>query len=147
MTILNRLRLGQRLAAAFGAVVALLLVIMASALSTASRQGAAAERMTRAQVFGGLMKDAKYAAADFNGWQTAYAFDAHRGVGRHRPRRDRRHVSDTAISADQIASNVSTVALAAQQTTQGVSQAQEATAELARMSGELRILVAQFKYG
>ena len=74
------MRLSLRLAAAFAAVVLLLLVVMAAALTTASRQGAAAARMARTQQFVGLMKDAKYSAADFNGWQTAYAFDALRGV-------------------------------------------------------------------
>ncbi|BCY08419.1 methyl-accepting chemotaxis protein [Actinoplanes sp. L3-i22] len=80
MTILNRVRLGTRLTTAFALVVVLLLVVMATALTTAKHQGDAADRMARAQRFAGLMQDAKYSAADFNGWQTAYAFDAHRGV-------------------------------------------------------------------
>jgi methyl-accepting chemotaxis protein len=57
-----------------------------------------------------------------------------------------RSVSDTAQTADEIATNVATVALAAQQTTEGVTQAQQATAELAGMSGNLRALVSQFRY-
>src|SRR4051794_24935904 len=80
VTVLNRMRLGARLAAAFAIVVLLLLVVMATALTTAADQGDEAERMARAQRFVGLMKDAKFDAADFNGWQTAYAFDVHRGV-------------------------------------------------------------------
>jgi methyl-accepting chemotaxis protein len=80
VSILNRVRLGVRLGTAFAAVVLLLLVVMATALITASRQGTAAGEMARTQQFVELMKDAKYAAADFNGWQTAYAFDARRGV-------------------------------------------------------------------
>ncbi|AEV85733.1 methyl-accepting chemotaxis sensory transducer [Actinoplanes sp. SE50] len=80
MTILNRMRLGMRLAAAFATVVVLLLVVMAAALITAARQGAATDRIAQTQKFVALMKDAKFAAADFNGWQTAYAFDALRGV-------------------------------------------------------------------
>ncbi|GIE91286.1 methyl-accepting chemotaxis protein [Actinoplanes regularis] len=80
VTILNRMRLGMRLAVAFASVVVLLLVVMAAGLLTASRQGDAADRMAQSQRFVGLMKDAKFSAADFNGWQTAYAFDARRGV-------------------------------------------------------------------
>ncbi|WP_246607084.1 methyl-accepting chemotaxis protein [Paractinoplanes toevensis] len=80
MTVLNRVRLGLRLAAAFAAVVVLLLVVMGAALVTASRQGAAADRMAETQRFARLAEEAKFSAADFNGWQTAYAFDALRGV-------------------------------------------------------------------
>ncbi|MEV6850768.1 methyl-accepting chemotaxis protein [Actinoplanes sp. NPDC051411] len=80
MTILNRMRLGVRLAAAFSVVVMLLLVVMGVALATSARQQAAADRMERAQQFVVAVKDAKFSAADFNGWQTAYAFDALRGV-------------------------------------------------------------------
>ena len=57
-----------------------------------------------------------------------------------------RGVSDTAISTEQIAANVATVALAAQQSAEGVTQAQQATAELAKMSSDLRTLVSQFRY-
>ncbi|WP_203828586.1 HAMP domain-containing protein [Actinoplanes palleronii] len=80
MTLLNRLRLGARLATAFATVIVLLLVVMATAILTAARQGAAASRMEQTQQFVELLKDAKFSSADFNGWQTAYAFDALRGV-------------------------------------------------------------------
>ncbi|MCY1143765.1 methyl-accepting chemotaxis protein [Actinoplanes sp. Pm04-4] len=80
MTVLNRVGLGLRLATAFAVVVVLLLVVMAAALVTGSRQDTAVGRMERAQQFVELMKDAKFSAADVNGWQTAYAFDARRGV-------------------------------------------------------------------
>ncbi|KUL29429.1 methyl-accepting chemotaxis protein [Actinoplanes awajinensis] len=80
MTFLNRLRLGARLATAFATVIVLLLVVMATAILTAARQGAAASRMEQTQQFVELLKDAKFSSADFNGWQTAYAFDALRGV-------------------------------------------------------------------
>ncbi|GAA2890053.1 chemotaxis protein [Actinoplanes cyaneus] len=81
MTLLNQVRLGSRLATAFAVVVALLLVVMATALTTSQHQGDAADRMAAAQRFVALTKDAKFSSADFNGWQTAYAFDVHRGVG------------------------------------------------------------------
>src|SRR5690349_22232109 len=80
MSVVNRVTLGVRLAAAFAAVVLLLLVVMVAALVSASASSAATTRMGRAQQFVALMKDAKFSAADFNGWQTAYAFDAVRGV-------------------------------------------------------------------
>jgi methyl-accepting chemotaxis protein len=80
VTILNRVRLGVRLAASFAVVVLLLLVVMGVALATSSRQQSAAGRMASAQQFVATVKDAKFSAADFNGWQTAYAFDALRGV-------------------------------------------------------------------
>ncbi|MFC4070239.1 methyl-accepting chemotaxis protein [Actinoplanes subglobosus] len=80
MTILTRMRLGVRLAVAFAVVVGLMLLMMAEALTTSSRQHDATDKMERAQQFVATVKDAKFSAADFNGWQTAYAFDAVRGV-------------------------------------------------------------------
>ncbi|WP_432982806.1 methyl-accepting chemotaxis protein [Dactylosporangium sp. CA-233914] len=80
VTILTRMRLGVRLAVVFAVVVGLLLVVMVVALTTSSRQQTAAGRMEQAQQFVATVKDAKFSAADFNGWQTAYAFDALRGV-------------------------------------------------------------------
>ncbi|MEV4347169.1 hypothetical protein AB0J83_22160 [Actinoplanes sp. NPDC049596] len=73
MTVLTRFRLGWRLAAAFAVVVLLLLVVMVVALATSSRQEQAAAQMERAETFVALVKDAKFTAADLNGWQTAYA--------------------------------------------------------------------------
>ncbi|MEU8663187.1 methyl-accepting chemotaxis protein, partial [Actinoplanes philippinensis] len=80
MTILSRMRLGARLAMAFAVVVGLMLLMMAAALDASARQQAATGRMKQAQQFVATVKDAKFSAADFNGWQTAYAFDALRGV-------------------------------------------------------------------
>jgi methyl-accepting chemotaxis protein len=80
VTILTRMRLGTRLAVAFAVVIGLMLLMMSEALATSASQHHATERMERAQQFVATVKDAKYSAADFNGWQTAYAFDAVRGV-------------------------------------------------------------------
>jgi methyl-accepting chemotaxis protein len=80
VTILTRMRLGVRLAVAFAVVVGLILVMMAEALATSSRQHDATGRMETAQRFVATVKDAKFSAADLNGWQTAYAFDAERDV-------------------------------------------------------------------
>ncbi|MEU4163140.1 methyl-accepting chemotaxis protein [Actinoplanes sp. NPDC026670] len=80
MTILTRMRLGVRLAVAFTVIVGLMLLMMTEALATSASQHSATDRMERAQQFVATVKDAKFSAADFNGWQTAYAFDALRGV-------------------------------------------------------------------
>ncbi|HWH14713.1 MAG TPA: HAMP domain-containing protein, partial [Miltoncostaeaceae bacterium] len=80
MNLLTRLRMGPRLMAAFGIVAALLTVVAAVAVVSSRSQTAAsrdiAERMN-------LMHDVdelKFGSADFNGWQTAYAFDVARGA-------------------------------------------------------------------
>ncbi|GIF38844.1 methyl-accepting chemotaxis protein [Actinoplanes xinjiangensis] len=78
--MLTRMRLGVRLAVAFAIIVGLMLIMMAEALATSSSQHTATDRMERAQQFVATVKDAKFSAADFNGWQTAYAFDALRDV-------------------------------------------------------------------
>ncbi len=78
--MLTRMRLGVRLAVAFAVVVGLMLMMMAEALATSASQHGATGRMERAQQFVAIVKDAKFSAADFNGWQTAYALDAVRGV-------------------------------------------------------------------
>ncbi|WP_432497776.1 methyl-accepting chemotaxis protein [Kineococcus gypseus] len=80
MTVLRTLRLGQRLAVAFSVLVLLLLAVLAAGLSASASQGGAAEQLRVQQGFGAAAHKAKYAAADLNGWQTAYAFDAVRGV-------------------------------------------------------------------
>ncbi|MFB9888634.1 hypothetical protein ACFFOQ_29465, partial [Planobispora takensis] len=57
-----------------------------------------------------------------------------------------RNVSAAASSSEEIAVNITGVADAAQSTAQAIAQAQEATASLARMSGELSALVARFRF-
>ncbi|MPQ98272.1 HAMP domain-containing protein [Modestobacter sp. I12A-02628] len=55
-----------------------------------------------------------------------------------------RNVTEAATGASQIAENIAGVAEAALVTTEGVSQARVAAADLAQMSGTLRTLVARF---
>ncbi|MGX5653611.1 methyl-accepting chemotaxis protein [Geodermatophilus nigrescens] len=55
-----------------------------------------------------------------------------------------RNVTEAATGAAEIAGNITGVAEAAQVTTEGVSQAQQAATELARMSAELRAVVSRF---
>jgi methyl-accepting chemotaxis protein len=57
-----------------------------------------------------------------------------------------RSVNEAAAGTRQIAQNITGVADAARLTSEGVSQTQQATTELARMSGELTALVSRFRY-
>ena len=57
-----------------------------------------------------------------------------------------RSVSEAAGGTGEIAQNITGVAEAARLTSQGVTEAQQATAELARMSTELGALVASFRF-
>ena len=57
-----------------------------------------------------------------------------------------RSVGEAASGTGEIAQNITGVAEAARITSQGVTEAQEATAELARMSSELGALVASFRF-
>ncbi|MBL7259371.1 methyl-accepting chemotaxis protein [Paractinoplanes lichenicola] len=56
-----------------------------------------------------------------------------------------RSVTEAAHGSGEIASNITGVAEAARLTSEGVSETQEATAELARMSSELRSVVSAFR--
>jgi methyl-accepting chemotaxis protein len=80
MKYVNNLRVGVRLGAAFGAVVLLLCTVAVVGLAGGASQGSAAQTLSERMA---LTRDAmqiKFRAADFNGWQTAYAFDITRGV-------------------------------------------------------------------
>ncbi|MFI1995651.1 methyl-accepting chemotaxis protein [Actinoplanes sp. NPDC020271] len=57
-----------------------------------------------------------------------------------------RSVAEAASGTGEIAQNITGVAEAARLTSAGVTQAQHATSELARMSTELNALVTQFRY-
>jgi methyl-accepting chemotaxis protein len=57
-----------------------------------------------------------------------------------------RSVAEAATGSGEIAQNITGVAEAARLTSQGVTQARQATDELARMSGELTALVGTFRY-
>lgn len=57
-----------------------------------------------------------------------------------------RSVGEAANGTGEIAQNITGVAEAARRTSQGVTEAQHTTGELARMSGELNALVAGFRY-
>lgn len=79
MTRLRDSRIGFRLAAAFAAVGRLLTAVVVVALSGIRSQGADTDELVADQQTIGEVLQVKYRAADFNGWQTAYAFDVVRG--------------------------------------------------------------------
>ena len=58
-----------------------------------------------------------------------------------------RSVSDAAIGSGEIATNVDGVAVAAQSTSEGAASAQRAAAELAKLAGDLQVLIAAFNVG
>jgi methyl-accepting chemotaxis protein len=57
-----------------------------------------------------------------------------------------RSVSEAASGTGEVAQNITGVADAARLTSEGVTQAQQATTELTRMSSQLATVVAQFRY-
>jgi methyl-accepting chemotaxis protein len=57
-----------------------------------------------------------------------------------------RSVTEAATGSNQIADNITGVAEAARLTSEGVTQTQQATTELARMSADLTALVGNFRY-
>ena len=82
MRRLSNVSLGARLGAAFALLVGLLLVVAAVGLSGGSSQGTAAEKLHSSLRLTQEVMQVKYRDADFNGWQTAYAFDIIRGAPR-----------------------------------------------------------------
>ncbi|HEV7754378.1 MAG TPA: methyl-accepting chemotaxis protein [Mycobacteriales bacterium] len=57
-----------------------------------------------------------------------------------------RNVAEAATGAGEIAQNITGVATAAEVTTTGVAESQQAVAELARMSSDLQTAVSRFRY-
>jgi methyl-accepting chemotaxis protein len=75
----RNLSVSKKLYGSFGAVVALLLVVTGVGLWSGSAQSASTNRVESASQVATAAGQVKYRAADFNGWQTAYAFDIIRG--------------------------------------------------------------------
>ena len=80
MKRMSNVSLGARLVAAFALLVGLLLVVAAVGLSGGSAQGTAANKLQSSSRLTREVMQVKYRGADFNGWQTAYAFDIIRGA-------------------------------------------------------------------
>ncbi|GLW27555.1 PAS domain-containing sensor histidine kinase [Actinoplanes regularis] len=80
MRMLRRVRVGVRLGGAFGAVALLLIIMIGVAVATTLAQRHADQRASESVALRHDALVAKFRTADFNGWQTAYAFDTIRGV-------------------------------------------------------------------
>ena len=77
---LMNLKVGVRLGGAFGVVAILLVLVAGVAVQGGSSQGSAATTLSsQLRLTSGVMQ-VKFRSADFNGWQTAYAFDIVRGL-------------------------------------------------------------------
>jgi methyl-accepting chemotaxis protein len=76
----RKLRIGKRLLAAFGLIVALIVVITIVGVIGGNAQSNAASQLTESQRLTHEAMQVKFRGADFNGWQTGYAFDVIRGL-------------------------------------------------------------------
>ena len=77
---LRRLRISTRLAVAMGVLLALLAGLVTIGLLSIADQRAATQLVSEYQRTTRLAMQIKFRSADFNGWQTAYAFDRARGI-------------------------------------------------------------------
>ena len=80
MKRLAKSSLGVKLGASFALLLVLMLVIAGVALNGYSSQGAAAKTLSDRLRLTQEVMQVKFRGADFNGWQTAYAFDIIRGL-------------------------------------------------------------------
>jgi methyl-accepting chemotaxis protein len=76
----RKIRIGNRLLAAFGLIVALIIVITIVGISGGSSQSAAATQLKESQRITHEAMQVKFRGSDFNGAQTTYAFDIIRGL-------------------------------------------------------------------
>jgi methyl-accepting chemotaxis protein len=77
---LRSVRISSRLVAAMAVLLALLIGVLAVGLSAISDQAGTTRTLADFARITQLAKQVKFRSADFNGWQTAYAFDVSRGV-------------------------------------------------------------------
>lgn len=80
LTLLRKIRIGLRLLGTMLVLAALFAAVVAVGLSAMSEQRAATRTLGDYKTATRLAMQVKFRAADFNGWQTAYAFDVARGV-------------------------------------------------------------------
>src|SRR2546429_2057863 len=80
MSALRRIRVLTRLSTGFLVIALCVLAIWLVALSSAGGTRTAADSLSRALSRVEAAKQVKFRSADFNGWQTAYAFDIIRGA-------------------------------------------------------------------
>jgi methyl-accepting chemotaxis protein len=77
---LRSVRISSRLVAAMVVLLGLLVAVVAVGLSAIADQARASVTLADYSQANQLAKQVKFRSADFNGWQTAYAFDIVRGV-------------------------------------------------------------------
>ncbi|GAA2650605.1 methyl-accepting chemotaxis protein [Paractinoplanes durhamensis] len=80
MRLFGNIKIGARLAGAFTGVCVCMVVALGVAFWGQHQSSDATERLVAAGELRRLALDAKFQAADFNGWQNAYAYDIQRGV-------------------------------------------------------------------
>ncbi len=80
MGVLRRVRLVTRMTAGFAAVLLCVVGIWLVALSSAAQTRSANASLSQAVARVDAAMQVKFRSADFNGWQTAYAFDIIRGA-------------------------------------------------------------------
>jgi methyl-accepting chemotaxis protein len=78
---LRSVGIGARLIGAMAVLLALFAGVIAIGLSATADQTAATRAIEGDKTTARLAMQVKFRSADFNGWQTAYAFDVARGVG------------------------------------------------------------------
>ncbi|MGA5302801.1 methyl-accepting chemotaxis protein [Nucisporomicrobium flavum] len=78
--VLRRVRISTRLVAAMGILLTLLGAVVVIGLSAIANQARATGTVADYQRTTRLAMQVKFRSGDFNGWQTAYAFDVSRGV-------------------------------------------------------------------
>jgi methyl-accepting chemotaxis protein len=80
LTTLRKIKIGIRLVGSMTILLALMAGIVTVALSALSGQRRATATVQAYRTTTRLAMQVKFRSADFNGWQTAYAFDISRGV-------------------------------------------------------------------
>src|SRR5690348_6272132 len=80
MSVFRRVRVVTRLTCGFLVVALCVLAMWLVALFSASGTSTAGDRLSQALARVDAAKQVKFRSADFNGWQTAYAFDVIRGA-------------------------------------------------------------------
>jgi methyl-accepting chemotaxis protein len=80
LTTLRKIKIGFRLVASMTILLALVTGIVTVGLSAMSSQRRATATVQAYRTTTRLAMQVKFRSADFNGWQTAYAFDISRGV-------------------------------------------------------------------
>ncbi|GIE74770.1 chemotaxis protein [Actinoplanes philippinensis] len=80
MSSFRKIRIAARLAGSVSLLLAMIVAMVTVGFTALSTQRAATATVQRLRTTTRLAMQVKFRSADFNGWQTAYAFDVSRGV-------------------------------------------------------------------